>query len=95
VLVNAYLESSADRFPGKTAIVCANARWTYAQIRDRSRRLAAIGPPMMPTGDYASDLKRIADFYRNAWPDNPRFQEIDRGVGGLSKPPVDRLGEPA
>ena len=62
---------------------------------DRSRRLAAIGPPMMPTGDYAADLKRIADFYRNAWPDNPRFQEIDRGVGGLSKPPVDRLGEPA
>lgn len=40
MLVNAYLESSADRFPGKTAIVCANARWTYGQIRDRSRRLA-------------------------------------------------------
>lgn len=62
---------------------------------DRSRRRAAIGPPIQPTGDYAADLRRIADFYRAAWPDNPRFREIDRdirGRGGLSKPDPNRLG---
>ena len=45
---------------------------------DRRQRRAAIGPPIMPTGDYAADLKRIADFYRAIQPDNPRFRQIDR-----------------
>jgi 1-acyl-sn-glycerol-3-phosphate acyltransferase len=65
---------------------------------DRRTRKAAIGPPIQPTGDYASDLKLIADFYRAAQPDNPRFREIDRefrGSPGLSKPDMDGLGDPA
>lgn len=65
---------------------------------DRRTRKAAIGPPIQPTGDYASDVKLIADFYRAAQPDNPRFREIDRefqGSPGLSKPGGDGLGDPA
>ena len=56
---------------------------------DRKQRLAVIGEPMMPTGDYASDLRRIAAFYRSRQPDNPRFKAIDQdvdGLPGLSRP---------
>jgi 1-acyl-sn-glycerol-3-phosphate acyltransferase len=65
---------------------------------DRGKRMAAIGPAIMPTGNYRSDLKRIAEFYRAAHPDNARFREIDRDVRdtpGLSKPEPDGLGGPA
>lgn len=65
---------------------------------DRRTRRAAIGPPIQPSGDYASDLRRIAEFYRAARPDNPRFKAIDRDVSnssGLSKADPVRLGDPA
>ena len=64
---------------------------------DRAKRMAAIGPAIMPTGNYRSDLKRLADFYRDAYPDNPRFKEIDRDVRdapSLSKPEPNGLGDP-
>ena len=47
---------------------------------DRKRRLGALGPAIWPSGDYRADLERIADFYRQAWPEQARFREIDRGV---------------
>ena len=50
---------------------------------DRRQRRAAIGQPIHPTGEYAADLRRIADFYRAVQPDNPRFREIDRDVQDL------------
>jgi 1-acyl-sn-glycerol-3-phosphate acyltransferase len=49
---------------------------------DRKRRRAGIGPAILPSGDYRADLKRIADFYRAAWPEQPRFREIDREKKG-------------
>lgn len=45
---------------------------------DRGKRRAAIGSPILPTGDYAADLARIAEFYRAALPGNPRTENIDR-----------------
>ena len=60
---------------------------------NRARRCGAIGEPIQPTGDYAADLARIANFYRDAWPDNPRFREIDRTVVSLPNSPVNGLGE--
>ena len=45
---------------------------------DRSRRCAEIGSAIWPTGDYRADLAKIAAFYRTAWPEQPRFREIDR-----------------
>ena len=46
---------------------------------DRNRRRGALGPVIWPSGDYRADLERIATFYREAWPDQPRFREIDGG----------------
>ena len=45
---------------------------------DRERRIGAIGPTIYPSGDYRADLKRIAEHFRAAWPEQPRFAEIDR-----------------
>jgi 1-acyl-sn-glycerol-3-phosphate acyltransferase len=45
---------------------------------DRSRRRIGIGPVIEPSGDYRLDLSRIATFFREAWPEQPRFREIDR-----------------
>jgi 1-acyl-sn-glycerol-3-phosphate acyltransferase len=47
---------------------------------NRQTRRAAIGQAIVPTGDYGRDLKRLADFYRAAQPDDPRFNQIDRDV---------------
>ena len=65
---------------------------------DRRTRRVAIGQPLAATGDYAAHLRRIAEFYRRAWPDNPRFQAIDgapTAEPGLSKQAADGLGDPA
>ena len=45
---------------------------------DRKRRIGAIGPVIHPSGDYRADIKRIAEHFRAAWPEQPRFREIDR-----------------
>ncbi|MEO7655204.1 MAG: lysophospholipid acyltransferase family protein, partial [Sphingomicrobium sp.] len=59
---------------------------------DRPRRTIQIGPAILPSGDYRADLRRIADFYRAADPEEPRFVEIDREPP-LSKPAPNTLGE--
>ena len=56
---------------------------------DRGQRRAAIGPAMIPTGDYRADLHRIAEFYRVTQPGNPRFANIE---GDLSNAAPDGLG---
>jgi long-chain acyl-CoA synthetase len=40
MLVQEFLERTADRLPEKTALVCDGRRWTYAQIEADSNRLA-------------------------------------------------------
>jgi len=40
VRVEQLLEQSARRFPGKTAVICAGGRHTYAEIDVRATRLA-------------------------------------------------------
>jgi long-chain acyl-CoA synthetase len=41
MLVQDFLTNSAARFPDKTALVCREQRYTYAQILEQSRRLAS------------------------------------------------------
>jgi amino acid adenylation domain-containing protein len=41
MLIQDFLIDSAERFPDKTALVCRGERWTYAQLLEKSRRLAA------------------------------------------------------
>ena len=40
MLVNDFLQNSAERFPDKTALVCDGRRLTYAQIEEQANRLA-------------------------------------------------------
>src|ERR1700747_3603283 len=37
-----FLRYAEQQFPGKTAIVCGDQRFTYAQFADRARRLAGV-----------------------------------------------------
>ena len=40
MLVNEFLQRSADRFPDKVALVCDGHRWTYAEIEAQANRIA-------------------------------------------------------
>jgi 1-acyl-sn-glycerol-3-phosphate acyltransferase len=60
---------------------------------NRAKRLAKIGTPIWPSGDYRADLARIAAFFRDAEPGNPRFALIDAVPDDLPNPDHKRLGE--
>jgi amino acid adenylation domain-containing protein len=40
MLVQDFLTTSAERFPDKTALICTEKRYTYANLNEQSRRLA-------------------------------------------------------
>jgi amino acid adenylation domain-containing protein len=40
MLVNEFLEGSADRFPGKTALVCQGRRYTFADLENSANRFS-------------------------------------------------------
>ena len=40
MLVQDFLKNSAERFPDKTALVCGEQRYTYANMLEQSSRLA-------------------------------------------------------
>ena len=40
MLVESFLETSAGRWPDKTALVCGSRRWTFAQLETMANRLA-------------------------------------------------------
>ena len=40
MLVNDFLQNSADRFPDKVALICDGQRMTYAQIEKQANQLA-------------------------------------------------------
>ncbi|HIE39575.1 MAG TPA: AMP-dependent synthetase, partial [Anaerolineales bacterium] len=40
MLVNEFLQNSAERFPDKVALVCGKRRLTYAQIEEQTNRVA-------------------------------------------------------
>ncbi len=42
-----------------------------------------IGPEIMPSGDYAADLKKIAQFYYQHMPDHPKLAVLYREAGIL------------
>lgn len=53
---------------------------------DRAQRRGAIGPPLMPSGDYPRDLAILAGFFRAQQPGNPRLANIDRDAA--TSPPT-------
>lgn len=47
---------------------------------DRARRVGAIGPALVPSGDYRADLATLAAFFRAGRPGFARFAMIDADV---------------
>lgn len=47
--------------------------------------VGGMGDPIMPTGDYAADLARIAAFYREKRPDCDRFVVLSESALALSE----------
>lgn len=47
---------------------------------DHATKRGGVGPAIMPSGDYAADLTKIADFYRSVLPGNPRVDAITKGL---------------
>lgn len=44
-----------------------------------------FGPALWPSGDYAADLSRIADYLRSVLPDEPRFKVLEAQARRLLK----------
>lgn len=50
---------------------------------DYDRKIVGMGPEIASSGDYARDLRRIADFYRAHLPNDPKLQSLYRETGIL------------
>lgn len=50
---------------------------------DNATMRGGLGEPLMPTGDYAADLAKLAAFYRAKRPDCDRFVELERSIATL------------
>ncbi|MEZ5744586.1 MAG: 1-acyl-sn-glycerol-3-phosphate acyltransferase [Sphingomonadaceae bacterium] len=53
---------------------------------DHARGVGGIGPAIMPTGDFAADLLKIAQFFRSVLPDHPKLAVLYQQAGLLPAP---------
>lgn len=53
-----------------------------------------LGPAIMPTGDYAADLAKLAAFYRAAMPDCLRFERLAAAAAALKETAAESLPTP-
>jgi 1-acyl-sn-glycerol-3-phosphate acyltransferase len=51
------------------------------------RMILGFGPPIMPTGDYAADLAKIAAYMRSRLPDYERFKVLEAQAQRLMETP--------
>lgn len=49
-------------------------------MMDYGTKTGGLGPAIWPTGDYAADMRKIAEYYRSVTPKNPRRAQTDFGV---------------
>jgi 1-acyl-sn-glycerol-3-phosphate acyltransferase len=49
-------------------------------LMDYRTKTGGLGPAIWPTGDYAADMKQVAEFYRSVTPKNPARAQTDFGV---------------
>jgi 1-acyl-sn-glycerol-3-phosphate acyltransferase len=54
-------------------------------LMDYARRVGGLGPAIMPTGDYAADMKQVELFYKSVTPKHP--EKAMQGIVGMSEPP--------
>ena len=50
-----------------------------------------VGPAIMPTGDYAADLAKIAAYYRSVMPDCLRFERLAASAAALKEAAAESL----
>ena len=55
---------------------------------DNAAKRGGIGPPIMPTGDYAADLGKILAFYQSVMPGHPRWTLLAATVAEAAKTPA-------
>ncbi|MBS0481842.1 MAG: 1-acyl-sn-glycerol-3-phosphate acyltransferase [Proteobacteria bacterium] len=48
---------------------------------DNAGMRGGVGPAIMPSGDFAADLKRIAEYYRSVLPDQPKLAVLYAQAG--------------
>lgn len=46
-------------------------------LMDYGRKVGGLGPAIMPTGDYAEDMKKIMEFYKSVTPRHPERASTD------------------
>jgi 1-acyl-sn-glycerol-3-phosphate acyltransferase len=51
-------------------------------MMDYGTKTGGLGPAIWPTGDYAADMKKVAEYYRSVTPRNPARAQTDFGVLG-------------
>ena len=47
---------------------------------DNATKRGGLGPPIMPTGDYAADLAKVLAFYQSVMPGHPRWALLAQTV---------------
>ena len=58
---------------------------------NHATKKGGVGPAIMPTGDYAADLAKIAAFYRSVMPDCLRFQRLAASAAALKEAAAENL----
>lgn len=53
-------------------------------MMDYGKKVGGLGPAFMPSGDYAADIRKIAEFYRHTTPRHPErgIKDFDAIAGG-------------
>ncbi len=54
---------------------------------DNATMRGGVGPEIMPCGDFAADLRRIAEFYHSVMPDHPKLAVLYAQAGLIAAAP--------
>ena len=55
---------------------------------DNNTLRGGLGPPIMPTGDYAADLAKVLAFYESVMPGHPRWKLLAETVAQAARKPA-------
>ncbi len=58
---------------------------------NHATKKGGVGPAIMPTGDYAADLAKIAAYYRSVMPDCLRFERLAASAAALKEAATESL----
>lgn len=58
---------------------------------NNATKQGGLGPAIMPTGNYAADLAKLAAFYRSVMPDCLRFERLAAAAAALQEAAVETI----